>query len=102
VYGSDALEIDKRIAAVPALAERLSPALPYVKAEVLWAASEEMARTVEDVLARRTRALSLNARAAAEMAPAVADLMAAELAWSEAHRMREIASFRQLAANYLP
>jgi hypothetical protein len=36
------------------------------------------------------------------MAPAVADLMAAELAWSEAHRMREIASFRQLAANYLP
>ena len=48
----------------------LHPALPYTEAEVIWAARHEMARTVEDVLARRTRALFLNARAAMAMAPA--------------------------------
>ena len=52
--------------------------MPYAGAEVVWAAREEMARTVEDVLARHTRALFLNARAAVEMAPQVAALMARE------------------------
>jgi glycerol-3-phosphate dehydrogenase len=52
-----------------ALAELLDPALPYTGAEVVWAARQEMARTVEDVLARRTRALFLNAKAAIRMAP---------------------------------
>ena len=50
----------------------------------MWAARHEMARTVEDVLARRTRALFLNARAAAAMAPEVARLMAGELGWDAA------------------
>src|SRR6185503_2974897 len=73
VYGSDAPEIEALGA--PA---RLHPALPYIEAEVIWAARAEMARTVEDVLARRTRALFLNARAAVEMAPRVAELLARE------------------------
>ena len=102
VYGSDALEIEKLIAADPALGEPLHSALPYVKAEVVWAAREEMARTVEDVLARRTRALFLNARAAIEMAPTVADILATELSWDERRKLGEIASFRELAANYAP
>ena len=57
------------------LASCLHPDLPYIGAEVVWAAREEMARTVDDALSRRTRALLLNARAAVEIAPAVARIM---------------------------
>ena len=71
VYGADA----PRIQALNAPAV-LHPALPYTEAEVIWAARHELARTVEDVLARRTRALFLNARAAIAMAPRVASLLA--------------------------
>jgi glycerol-3-phosphate dehydrogenase len=63
VYGADAPAIRELKAAEPALAEKIHPELPYIGAEVVWAAREEMARTVEDVLARRTRALLLGARA---------------------------------------
>ena len=101
VYGSDALEIRKLIESDAGLGEPLHTALPYVKAEVVWAARHEMARTVEDVLARRTRALFLNGRAASEMAPAVADLMARELGWSEKTKHEQVAAFRGLAANYI-
>jgi glycerol-3-phosphate dehydrogenase len=59
-----------------------------------------MARTVEDVLARRTRALFLNARAAVEMAPRVAGLMAAELGFADGWANAQAESFRGLAANY--
>ena len=100
VYGSDAYEIRKLIETDAALGEPLHPALPYIKAEVVWAARHEMARTVEDVLARRTRALFLNARAALAMAPAVADLMASELGWDEVTRTKQLAAFRGVASNY--
>ena len=101
VYGSDAHEIRKLIETDARLSEPLHAALPYVKAEVIWAARHEMARTVEDALARRTRALFLNARAALAMAPAVADLMAAELGWDEATRTKQLAAFRDVASNYV-
>ena len=101
VYGSDALEIRKLIAADARLAEPLHAALPYLKAEVVWAAQQEMARTVEDILARRTRALFLNARAAVEMAPSVAELMAPELNWDESARARQLTAFRDVASNYI-
>jgi glycerol-3-phosphate dehydrogenase len=101
VYGSDADEIRKLIQADARLGEPLHTALPYVKAEVIWAVRNEMARTVEDVLARRTRALFLNARAAQEMAPVVAELMAPELGWDEGARAKQLAAFRAVAANYL-
>ena len=60
-----------------------------------------MARTVEDVLARRTRALFLNAAAALRMAPAVAQLMAQELGWTADERVRQLKLFEALGANYL-
>ncbi len=100
VYGSDADEIRKLVEGDGSLGDLLHPALPYVKAEVVWAARREMARTVEDVLARRTRALFLNARAAIEMAPAVAALMASELGWDETAQARQVDAFRAVAANY--
>jgi len=101
VYGSDACEIRKLIETDTGLCEPMHPALPYVNAEVIWAARHEMARTVEDILARRTRALFLNARAALAMAPTVADLMASELGWDEVTRTKHLAAFCDVASNYV-
>jgi len=100
-YGADAPEIRKLIDADAALGARLHDALPYVKAEVIWAVQHEMARTVEDILARRTRALFLNARAALAMAPAVTELMGAELGWDEATQSRQLSAFRDVASHYV-
>jgi glycerol-3-phosphate dehydrogenase len=61
-----------------------------------------MARTVEDVLARRTRALFLNARAAIEMAPQVACLMARELGWDAARERDQVQAFHETARGFLP
>jgi glycerol-3-phosphate dehydrogenase len=101
VYGSDALLIQDLIRTEPSLASPLSPALPYCGAEVVWAARVEMARSVEDVLARRTRALFLNARAAIDMAPATATLLARELGRNEAWQTQQVESFRALAQGYM-
>jgi glycerol-3-phosphate dehydrogenase len=100
MYGSDAPEIQDLMRDRPALAAPLHPQLPYTGAEVVFAARREMARTVEDVLARRTRALFLNARAADAMAPAVAGLMAGELGWDAARQAAETTSFSALAKLY--
>jgi len=101
VYGADAVQIQKLMQDDPRLNEPLHPELSYVKAEVIWAVQHEMARTIEDVLARRTRALFLNARAAQEMAPAVAGLMASELGWNDGFSARQLEVFRHTAQNYL-
>jgi glycerol-3-phosphate dehydrogenase len=101
VYGTDAAEIRKLIDDNPRLGDTLHRELPYVKAEVVWAVRHEMARTVEDVLARRTRALFLNARAALEMAPVVADLMMPDLGWNHATKAKHLSQFREVAANFL-
>jgi glycerol-3-phosphate dehydrogenase len=100
VYGSDALEIQDLMRETPSLAEPLHKELPYTGAEVVWAARSEMARTVEDVLARRTRALFLNARAAEAMAGQVARLMGGELGWDASRQEAEAASFVTLAKAY--
>jgi glycerol-3-phosphate dehydrogenase len=102
VYGSEAAEIRALAEATPGLSRQLHPELPYIAAEVVWAARQEMARTVEDVLARRTRALILNARAAIAMAPEVARILATELKRDKAWTSRQIESFTKLAAQYLP
>jgi glycerol-3-phosphate dehydrogenase len=101
VYGSDAASIRAMAENNPELAKPLHPDLPYIAAEVVWAARYEMSRTVDDALSRRTRALLLNARAAVAVAPAVATLLAKELgkdaAWAEA----QVTAFRALAAQYI-
>ncbi len=100
VYGSDAPAIQDLMRARPPLAGRLHPALPYCRAEIVWATRVEMARSVEDVLARRCRALFLNAAAAIDMAAEVAALMAAELGHGEDWQRREVAAFTHLASQY--
>jgi glycerol-3-phosphate dehydrogenase len=99
VYGSDA-EAIRALAEDPVLGAQLHPALPYLAAEVVWAAREEMARTVEDVLARHTRALFLNADAAIAMAEPVAQLLATELGRDEAWVEAQVKEFCALAQQY--
>ncbi len=101
VYGSDAVYLKKLMKMDPQLAEPLHPALGYVKAEVVWACREEMARTVEDVLARRTRSLLLDAAASIEMAPEVARLMAEELGYDQAWQQQQVEQYTALARGYL-
>jgi glycerol-3-phosphate dehydrogenase len=99
VYGSDA-EAIRALAEDPVLAAQLHSGLPYIAAEVVWAARAEMARTVEDVLARHTRALFLNAAAAIAMAEPVARLLAVELGRDEAWVEVQVKEFCALAQQY--
>ena len=101
VYGSDLPILQAISAGNPELNALIHPRLPFRMREVVWAARFEMARTVEDVLARRTRALFLDARAAMEAAPAVATLLAAELQQSENWRLKQLADFQTIAAGYI-
>jgi glycerol-3-phosphate dehydrogenase len=102
VYGTDAALILELTKKNPELAKPLHPDLPYIAAEVIWAARNEMSRTLDDALARRTRALLLNARAAVEVAPAVASLLAAELGKDAAWEEEQVKSFRTMAEQYIP
>ncbi len=95
VYGSDAPKVEELGG------DRLHPALPYTEGEVIWAVREEMARTVEDVLARRTRALFLNAKAALAMSPTVARLMAREMNLGQAWQDQQVEEFRSMASTYI-
>lgn len=101
VYGTDGAKIAALAAERAEWRQVLHPALPYRAAEVIWQVRAEMARTVEDVLARRTRALLLNARAAIAAAPLVAALLARELGRDQAWVAAQIEAFRQLARGYV-
>ena len=101
-YGADAPALADLERHDSELQGRLHPDLPVTAGEVIWAARHEMARTVEDVLARRSRSLLLDARAAATAAPAAARLMARELGRPEPWQRAQVEAFRALAAGYLP
>ncbi len=100
-YGTDRSKIKKLMKENPSLGELFDPKLPYVKGEVVWAAREEMARTVEDVLSRRTRSLLLDAKLAMKVAPMVASLMAKELGKEKEWEESQVAAFIALAKNYI-
>lgn len=100
-YGTDRLRILKLVNSNPSLGEKLHPKLNFIKAEVVWAVREEMARNIEDVLARRVRALFLDARASIEMAPEVARLIATELGWDDTKVSQEIEAYKELAKGYI-
>jgi glycerol-3-phosphate dehydrogenase len=99
-YGTDAEAIRSLWNQDSQTAELLDPELPYTLGEALYAVRYEMARTVEDVLSRRTRALLLNARAAERAAPQVAALLANELGHSPEWVTQEIAAFTALSQSY--
>ena len=99
--GAEAETLESICEAEPALAEPIHPRLPYQRGEVILAARGELAERIEDVLARRTRSLFLDARAALEAAPTVATLMAEELGRDELWIEQELSEFRTLAESYL-
>jgi glycerol-3-phosphate dehydrogenase len=101
VYGTDAEKIQHLIREQPVLAEQLTDEFPYTAAEVVWAARNEMARTIEDVLARRMRMLFLNAKAALKAAPRVASLLASELNYDQSWEQSQLKEFNDLANQYL-
>lgn len=95
-YGSDAEDLQSLLGENPGWSAPLVPGLPYVEAEVIWAVRREMARTVEDVLARRTRCLVLVSRGSSDAAPRVASLMAGELGRDEAWEREQVRRYRAL------
>lgn len=99
-YGADAAGV-RQIASQQGCDALLHLALPYQKAAVIWAVRHEMAQTVEDILARRTRALFLDAQASIAAAPVVAQLMAAEMNRDQDWQNQQVAAFEKTAQNYL-
>jgi glycerol-3-phosphate dehydrogenase len=101
IYGSDAIFIEKMMIADETLAQKIHNSYPYTKAEVIWAVQNEMAMTVEDVLARRIRLLFLDAKAAIEAAPVVAKIMAIFFDKNDEWIKEQLLSFEKLSNGYL-
>ena len=100
VYGLDKEEILALADNDEWMGEFISEKLQMINAQVVWAVRKEWARTVEDVLARRTRALFLDARESIRMAPEVAKIMADELGNDEEWISKQVKDFENTAKNY--
>ena len=100
IYGSDKKHIKQLIEKSPKLGEKLHPRLEFTKAEVVWAVRNEMARTTEDVLARRVRVLFLDAQAAIDIAPEVTTILAKVLHKDDTWKQDQISSFIKIAKGY--
>jgi glycerol-3-phosphate dehydrogenase len=101
LYGSDGPGVRRVMREEAGWDQPLHPDLPYYTGEVAWGVRREMARTVEDVLARRTRALLLNARASLDAAPKVAAIMAKEFGHGENWVKSQIDAYQETARNYM-
>jgi len=101
VYGSDAKAIQALIEQQPALGQPLHPDYPHTRAEVVWMVREEMAQHLEDILARRTRMLFLDAEAAVEMAEPTAAIMQEETGKDDAWKNQEVEAFKAVARGYI-
>lgn len=101
VYGSDSEKLYMLEKKDKKNKELLHPDYSFKVSHVLWAVRAEMAQTVEDVLARRVRALFLDARAAIKMAPKVASILAQELGKNTKWIDYQIKDFNELAKSYL-
>ncbi len=105
-YGADAPSVRDLLRVLDpdgsrGLDQRLHRDLRPLAGEVVWAVEEEMARTVEDFLSRRTRSLLFDARASLEIAPRVAELMADALSRDASWQKEQVEAFHQLAAGYI-
>ena len=101
IYGAGRSEIEMMINDKPELGMPIDSRLPYTRAEIIWICRNEMPQTIEDVLARRTRALFLNAKASVDMASEVAGLMAEIFGYDLTWQKQQIESYRQLVNNYI-
>lgn len=101
IYGTDIPKILQLQESEPSLNTKLHPNYDYTMGEVAWAIRYEMARTIEDVLARRVRLLFLDARAALDSCEKVGDLLAQELGHDETWKQNQVALFKTVANGYL-
>ncbi|MCB9957536.1 MAG: glycerol-3-phosphate dehydrogenase/oxidase [Rhodospirillaceae bacterium] len=101
LYGTDGPAVRRVMAERIDWSDPMHPDLPYYLGEAAYAARHEMARSVEDVLARRTRALFLDARASVAIAPRVAAVLAAELGFDEGWAHEQVAAFAAVAKGYI-
>lgn len=101
-YGTDACAITQMMNENSSLSEKIHPSYPYAKAEILWIIENEMAFTIEDILARRIRLLFLDAQAAMESAPVVAAMLAAHYGMNKVWEKEQLDAFSKLAQGYLP
>lgn len=101
IYGRGESEIVKIISDDPSAGRTLHPDLPYTRAEIEWICRNEMPVNIDDVLARRTRSILLNARASAEIAPVVADIMARETSHDAEWKSIQLKSYNALIDKYL-
>ncbi len=101
IYGDHSGEIEEIIKQYPETGILIDSRLPYTKAELIWICRNEMPQYLEDLLARRTRSLFLNANASIEIAPVAAGIMAGELGLNLEWEQSQIKAFRELAGNYI-
>ena len=101
IYGTDIPAILQLQETEPELKEKLHPDYDYSLAEVAWSIRNEMARSIDDILARRVRLLFLDACAAIACSEKVADLLAKELGHDETWKRNQIAVFKTLANGFL-
>lgn len=101
VYGTDADAIRQLVASAPEMGEKLHPRYAYTRGEVIWIIRNEMARTLEDVLARRLRILFMDARAAMAIAPQVVAILAEERGKDASWKAGQLEEFNRVAAHYI-
>lgn len=101
IYGSDKEEILRLQKENPLYEKKLHKDYDFTVGEVIWAVRQEMARTIDDVLARRVRALYLDARASIEMAPTVAAIMAEELKRDKKWEESQVHEYTEMAKAYI-
>jgi glycerol-3-phosphate dehydrogenase len=100
-FGSDLESVKRLVDTIPRGTEKIHPRLSCTRGEVVWSVRSEMARTVEDILARRTRALFLDAGASLRAAPVVASIMADELDRDDRWIEEQVRQFTSLAGGFL-
>lgn len=101
VYGTDADAIRQLVASAPEMGEKLHPRYAYTRGEVTWIIRNEMARTLEDVLARRLRILFMDARAAMAIAPQVVAILAEERGKDVSWKAAQLEEFNRVASHYI-
>lgn len=101
IYGSDLEYILQLQKSNPEYAQKLHHEMEFTVAEVIWAVRKEMARTIDDVLSRRVRALYMDAKASVDMAPTVASIMAKELNKDKDWEINQIEEYSSMAKNYI-
>jgi len=101
IYGRGAGDIENMINEDPEMGELINARLPYTKAEIVWICRNEMPVKLEDILARRSRSLFLDAAASLDAAPVVAGIMAGETGVGRDWIEKELNDYKSLVSKYL-